>query len=230
MYRNLNILVDQGEIRRLESSRGRDRFDARMPFHAHFTCTVCGRIVDLPVSESDLAEARENAAEDGHRITGHMVEFTGICADCTEAEVNTQSLLALVFILVFSALALLLWYWKTRTDELRGSRERTREDFDDRSGGSDCPLCGEHLPRGTRVHSVVYPGREFDLMRIYGCPYCWAGHAAPTPGEHLHSRRCPYCGDSLPEDGYVMARVYHKPYRKTHVNVYGCTVCKPGRG
>lgn len=143
---------------------------------------------------------------------------------------STEVLFAVIFILILSTLALLLWNWKSR-DEERGIRvENSGVDFDNLSGGTDCPLCGEHLPRGNRVHSVLYPGKEFDLMRIYGCRHCWAGHPSPAPDGTIHTRRCPYCGDDIPENGYVMAQVYKKPYRKTHVHVYGCTVCKPGRG
>ncbi|MCK5250808.1 MAG: hypothetical protein KAJ98_12635 [Spirochaetaceae bacterium] len=143
---------------------------------------------------------------------------------------STEILLAVIFILVLSTLALLLWNWKSRDNRRRREFEQPGGGFDGISGGSDCPLCGEHLPGGTRVHSVLFPGKEFDLMRIYGCRHCWSGHASADPSHQLHSRRCPYCGDRIPENGYVMAQVYHKPYRKTHVHVYGCTVCKPGRG
>ena len=143
---------------------------------------------------------------------------------------TTEILYALIFILVFSTLAIILWSWKSRNDQQRRDSGKPDEDINVLKGGSDCPLCGEHLPRGTRVHSVLFPGKEFDLMRIYGCRHCWSGHTLADISGSLHSRRCPSCGESIPEGGYVMAQVYNKPYRKTHVHVYGCTVCKPGRG
>jgi len=144
---------------------------------------------------------------------------------------SQEILYAIIFILVLSTLAVLLWNWKN-SDE-RKNRERNRhpdEDFDSVSDGKDCPLCGEHLPRGDRVHSVLFPGKEFGLMRIYGCRHCWEGHALADSRAPGNSRRCPSCGADIPDGGYVMAQVYNKPYRKTHVHVYGCTVCKPGRG
>ncbi len=144
---------------------------------------------------------------------------------------STEVLYAVIFILVLSTLAVLLWSWKNRDENrISGKNEAADEDFSPESTGTDCPLCGEHLPRGTRVHSVLFPGKEFDLMRIYGCRHCWEGHASADLSASLNSRRCPSCGDTIPEGGYVMAQVYNKPYRKTHVHVYGCTVCKPGRG
>ncbi|MCD6343824.1 MAG: hypothetical protein J7L76_08555 [Spirochaetaceae bacterium] len=141
---------------------------------------------------------------------------------------STEVLYAVIFILVLSTLGVLLWSWKNREGGRPGNSRRT--DSPPEEGGTDCPLCGEHLPRGTRVHSVLFPGKEFDLMRIYGCRHCWEGHASADLSGSLNSRQCPSCGETIPEGGYVMAQVYSKPYRKTHVHVYGCTVCKPGRG
>ena len=143
---------------------------------------------------------------------------------------STEVLLAVIFVLVFSILAVLLWSWRSAQDHRHAVETSRIDDFEMTQGGTDCPLCGEHLPRGTRVHSVVFPGREFDLMRIYGCPHCWEGHALSPSDDPENTRVCPYCHEKLPVDGYVMAQVYHKPYHRTHVHVYGCTVCKPGRG
>lgn len=127
----------------------------------------------------------------------------------------------------FSVLALLLWVWKTRLDRNRPGQVRTEPEV---TRERPCPLCGTMLGGGLKVHSVIFPGREFDLMRIHGCPYCWEGHSLRREGRGLEVRRCPSCGAKVPDNGYVMARVYRKPYRKIHVNVYGCTVCTPGRG
>lgn len=141
---------------------------------------------------------------------------------------SIEVLFAVLFVLGLSTLALLLWSWKTRDEGRRTDAGKFDDIIEDRSTGSDCPLCGEHLPGGTKVHSILYPGTDFGLMRIYGCRHCWEGLSGDRKPEH--SRKCPYCGDTLPVSGYVMARVYQKPYRRTHVQVYGCTVCKPGRG
>jgi len=144
---------------------------------------------------------------------------------------GTETLYAVIFILVLSTLAVLLWSWKNRDSGKSGKTAALSDDgFESVSRGTDCPLCGEHLPRGTKVHSVLFPGKEFDLMRIYGCRYCWSGHPMADISDSQNSRRCPSCGETIPDGGYVMAQVYNKPYRKTHVHVYGCTVCQPGRG
>lgn len=97
-----------------------------------------------------------------------------------------------------------------------------------------CPLCGTMLRRGETVHSAVFSGgravstrsgsaaRPADyLTHIFGCPYCY-----PANAEHL--RECPVCGKTVPEDGYVIARMFDKPGKK-HVHVLGCTVCRDRR-
>ena len=80
VYRNLNILVDQGKAGRIESSRGRDLFDGTVDRHAHFRCDSCGRLYDVPVSTAGFVG--EVIERTGHRISGQHIEFSGTCADC----------------------------------------------------------------------------------------------------------------------------------------------------
>ena len=47
VYRNLSLLADLGEIQKLSSFGGADRFDARTVPHCHFMCTRCGRVMDV---------------------------------------------------------------------------------------------------------------------------------------------------------------------------------------
>jgi len=97
-----------------------------------------------------------------------------------------------------------------------------------------CPLCGTMLRRGETVHSVVFSGgkavgssggsdtRPADyLTHIFGCPYCY-------PANTQHRRECPVCRKTVPDDGYVIARMFDKPGKK-HVHVLGCTVCRERR-
>ena len=80
VYRNLNILVDQGEVKRIEFSRSKDRFDARLHFHAHFLCDACGALFDIPF---DIEKrTRDIEVRTGHRMNNCSVEYHGICAAC----------------------------------------------------------------------------------------------------------------------------------------------------
>lgn len=84
-----------------------------------------------------------------------------------------------------------------------------------------CPLCGEPLKRGETVHSILYHGKPDSLMEIYGCPYC------EKPGAK-NKRTCPVCKKEMPEDSFLIARVFDKPGKK-HVHVLGCSNCYSGR-
>jgi len=139
----------------------------------------------------------------------------------------SEILVALILLIILSTLA--IWIWKIHTGK---DKPDSHDDIEGEAMApeSPCPLCEKMLPRGVKVRSLLFPGKEFDLMRIHGCPYCWADYDKKNPRKDLRRRLCPYCGNEVPKDGYVMARVYRKPHRKTHVTVYGCTGCKSGRG
>lgn len=91
-----------------------------------------------------------------------------------------------------------------------------------------CPICGTLLSRGERVHTVVYrqggegrrDGPTESLVHMFGCPYCY-------PATPRYPRVCPVCDGTLPDDGYLVARMFEKGARK-HVHVLGCTVCREG--
>ncbi len=49
VYRNLNFLRDQGLVREVRShSDTSSRFEAELPPHAHFHCTECRTVIDIP--------------------------------------------------------------------------------------------------------------------------------------------------------------------------------------
>ncbi len=49
--------------------------------HHHILCTQCGRVIEF--DECGLGDlAQELALRLGFRLTGHLVEFYGVCADC----------------------------------------------------------------------------------------------------------------------------------------------------
>lgn len=98
-----------------------------------------------------------------------------------------------------------------------------------------CPLCQTMLRRGERVHTVVYsgpPARQGVARRgevrdaithMFGCPYCKPG----APSAAANARLCPVCRATLPEDAYVVARMFEREGRK-HIHVLGCTECRSG--
>lgn len=81
VYRNLNLLVSNGEILKLISKDGKDRYDALISNHYHFICDKCGGVEDLMIdSLIDIEEV--NKLNHDLLIQSHDITFTGICKKC----------------------------------------------------------------------------------------------------------------------------------------------------
>jgi Fur family peroxide stress response transcriptional regulator len=85
VYRNLSVLAEQGLVQVLRSGSTFDRFDADVSAHYHVICTVCGKVedVDMKVDASGDTAAAEST---GYRISGHRLDFYGVCPDCQKKE------------------------------------------------------------------------------------------------------------------------------------------------
>lgn len=86
VYRNLSLLADLGEIRRLRFGDGVDHFDADTSAHYHFVCTECGDISDLKAGSLDHIMKIAGGSFDGE-IQGHVTYFYGLCGKCKKHEV-----------------------------------------------------------------------------------------------------------------------------------------------
>ncbi len=83
VYRNLNLLADDGKILRFTALSGNVRFDGNPQQHYHFVCRECGRVLDLEV-ELNHIDKLAGADFDGI-IEGHSVIYYGICPDCKKS-------------------------------------------------------------------------------------------------------------------------------------------------
>lgn len=83
VYRNLNLLVELGEIRKLTCGDGKDHFDADTTPHYHFVCKECGAISDLPLAFFEDLNARAENCPNGE-IESHVVYFYGKCKECMQ--------------------------------------------------------------------------------------------------------------------------------------------------
>ena len=81
VYRNLNLLADEGAIRRMAFPV--ERYDAQTMPHPHFCCDQCGAVYDLHLPY-DAELDRQALLASGHDVTGHEVVFHGICTKCKQ--------------------------------------------------------------------------------------------------------------------------------------------------
>jgi Fe2+ or Zn2+ uptake regulation protein len=83
VYRNLRLLVEEGLVQELPGPHA--RFYGNLGRHHHFTCTACGRILDVdgPLCEPQTraVSARVESVHD-LTITHQRIEFFGRCPAC----------------------------------------------------------------------------------------------------------------------------------------------------
>ena len=56
VYRNLNLLVETGEILKLTCGNGPDHYDGNAAPHYHFVCRECGQVYDMDLDENLLMD------------------------------------------------------------------------------------------------------------------------------------------------------------------------------
>ncbi len=91
VYRNLELMADNGIILKLEVGGTQKRFDATVKPHYHIRCSSCGKVNDIEIAvQEQINEVAEKASN--YIILGHHIEFSGICKTCWEkrqkAEMN----------------------------------------------------------------------------------------------------------------------------------------------
>jgi Fur family ferric uptake transcriptional regulator len=81
VYRNLEVLSQRGMIRKVEVGGSQRRFDWKTDNHYHARCLSCGRVDDLPI-EPEMSLEKVIGSLVDYQITGHLLEFVGLCFDC----------------------------------------------------------------------------------------------------------------------------------------------------
>lgn len=81
VYRNLNLLTETGELRKMSYLSGPDHFDYDTSAHPHFVCRDCGRVYDMPLERIEVLEKTAEGKGPG-RIDAHELVFYGSCNAC----------------------------------------------------------------------------------------------------------------------------------------------------
>lgn len=84
VYRNLNLLAEGGQLRKVSVPGGSDRFDRTLSEHGHIVCTECGTMCDI-VPENLAILDHEIAALTDFRVTRRELILEGVCPACQKA-------------------------------------------------------------------------------------------------------------------------------------------------
>jgi Fur family peroxide stress response transcriptional regulator len=91
VYKTVTLLKEMGEILELGFGNDGNRYDGNKPYpHPHLVCVKCKKIIDPEVVA--LGELSQQVAQmTGFQITGHRLDFYGICPQCQEQENEPQA-------------------------------------------------------------------------------------------------------------------------------------------
>lgn len=85
VYRNLELMADNGMILKLEVGGSQKRFDATTDLHYHIRCACCGRVDDIEFNTMPQLDQLAADSSD-YQVLGHHIEFSGICESCVEPQ------------------------------------------------------------------------------------------------------------------------------------------------
>lgn len=79
VYNTLKRLCDEGVVRTLDIDNQQSRYDGDISLHAHFRCSVCGRIDDVKIDNDQMFEmyCPKNA-----QIDDIQLYYRGVCDCC----------------------------------------------------------------------------------------------------------------------------------------------------
>lgn len=82
VYRNLNILKEQGVIQEIRYAGQQSRFDGNPSPHYHFTCVDCEQVLDVDLPRDTRLEQQLKQLRPDLEVIGHNIEFFGRCPRC----------------------------------------------------------------------------------------------------------------------------------------------------
>lgn len=90
VYRNLNLLKEQGIIQELRYAGQQSRYDGNPQPHYHLTCTHCQRVMDVDIPVQKQLDQQLKQALPEVDVLGHNLEFYGICPECAGETSDNQ--------------------------------------------------------------------------------------------------------------------------------------------
>ena len=78
VYRNLQALVSEGRVRKIDMPQGGARYDRVEDDHAHFVCVECGAILD----SKDSSTKSEIEVPEDVTVVGYELQIRCLCPSC----------------------------------------------------------------------------------------------------------------------------------------------------
>jgi Fe2+ or Zn2+ uptake regulation protein len=83
IYREMNFLVEADAVETVELGAGDMRYELHDGFHHHhLVCTNCDRITCYPLQNELEGLEQEIGKLADFKVTGHTLEFFGLCGHC----------------------------------------------------------------------------------------------------------------------------------------------------
>ena len=81
VYRNLNLLSEQGLVKKIKVAGDIERFDKTLEMHSHLVCQACGKVIDVMDDNiKDFIGAVSD--ETKFKIEMYEVSLLGLCSHC----------------------------------------------------------------------------------------------------------------------------------------------------
>ena len=85
IYRNLNFLVEQGEIQKLSCEDNKEHYDGNARPHSHFYCRCCHKVSDLNTPMPVFHHLADEIGFQG-TIEACVTFYMGVCPLCNAAK------------------------------------------------------------------------------------------------------------------------------------------------
>ena len=80
IYRNLALLCELGEIKKIPCIDGSERYDGFTYPHDHFVCRRCGKVIDMESEKKDFDKKVNN--KDIGCVEDYSLIYYGLCREC----------------------------------------------------------------------------------------------------------------------------------------------------
>ena len=84
VYRNLAVLLEDGQIITVGKVDGQERYDARTTPHAHFVCRKCRGVLDVFLPDVVSGLYGQVDEKFGYLAEGYTLTLHGLCDECRE--------------------------------------------------------------------------------------------------------------------------------------------------